>query len=108
MVPVGATVSSVTVVATLLGGVLAIGSAGTFNHVYERDRDRRMNRTSDRPLVHDLVAGAGELDTAMDQFMHHTGLTPDEVSLRRLFSYVDNLEDLLRTDANIYGWPRES
>jgi len=42
-------------VATLAGGVLAIGASGTFNHVYERDRDRRMNRTADRPLVHDLV-----------------------------------------------------
>ncbi|THE66564.1 protoheme IX farnesyltransferase [Salinadaptatus halalkaliphilus] len=43
------------VVATLVGGVLAIGASGTFNHVYERDRDRKMDRTSDRPLVHDLV-----------------------------------------------------
>ena len=42
-------------VATLAGGVLAIGASGTFNHVYERDRDRKMDRTSDRPLVHDLV-----------------------------------------------------
>ncbi len=42
-------------VATLAGGVLAIGASGTFNHVYERDRDRKMNRTNDRPLVHDLV-----------------------------------------------------
>ncbi|WP_290811010.1 heme o synthase [Halovivax sp.] len=51
----GATVSLGTVVATLLGGVLAIGASGTFNHVYERDRDRKMQRTSDRPLVHQLV-----------------------------------------------------
>ena len=40
-----------TVVATLGGGVLAIGSSGTFNHVLERDVDRRMNRTADRPLT---------------------------------------------------------
>jgi protoheme IX farnesyltransferase len=39
-----------TVVLTLGGGVLAIGASGTFNHVLERDRDRRMSRTSDRPL----------------------------------------------------------
>lgn len=44
-----------TAIATLLGGVLAIGASGTFNHVYERDRDRRMERTGDRPLVHDLI-----------------------------------------------------
>jgi protoheme IX farnesyltransferase len=45
-----------TVVATLGGGVLAIGSAGTFNHVLERDVDRRMNRTADRPLAVDRVS----------------------------------------------------
>jgi len=48
-------------VATLAGGVLAIGASGTFNHVYERDRDRRMNRTADRPLVHDLVPARNAL-----------------------------------------------
>jgi protoheme IX farnesyltransferase len=40
-----------TVVLTLGGGVLAIGASGTFNHVLERDRDRRMQRTSDRPVA---------------------------------------------------------
>ncbi len=44
-----------TVVATLGGGVLAIGASGTFNHVLERDIDRRMQRTSDRPLATDRV-----------------------------------------------------
>ena len=44
-----------TVAATLGGGALAIGASGTFNHVLERDIDRRMNRTSDRPLAVDLV-----------------------------------------------------
>ncbi|MCU4741300.1 heme o synthase [Halobacteria archaeon AArc-m2/3/4] len=44
-----------TAIATLIGGVLAIGASGTFNHVWERDRDRKMQRTSDRPMVHDLV-----------------------------------------------------
>lgn len=51
----GARLDGVTVVATLFGGVLAIGSAGTFNHVYERDRDRRMNRTANRPIATDSV-----------------------------------------------------
>ncbi|WP_155120569.1 heme o synthase [Haloprofundus marisrubri] len=45
----------VTVAATLGGGALSIGASGTFNHVLERDIDRRMNRTNDRPLVTDLV-----------------------------------------------------
>ena len=44
-----------TVVATLGGGALAIGASGTFNHVLERDVDRRMQRTSDRPLAIDLI-----------------------------------------------------
>ncbi|WP_236639676.1 heme o synthase [Salinigranum halophilum] len=41
--------------ATLGGGVLSIGSAGTLNHVLERDIDRKMQRTSDRPLATDIV-----------------------------------------------------
>lgn len=44
------------VLATLGGGVLSIGASGTFNHVLERDVDRRMARTSDRPLAIDLVS----------------------------------------------------
>jgi protoheme IX farnesyltransferase len=40
-----------TIVFTLTGGVLSIGASGTFNHVLERDRDKRMSRTSDRPLA---------------------------------------------------------
>jgi protoheme IX farnesyltransferase len=44
-----------TVVLTLVGGVTAIGAAGTFNHVLERDVDRRMQRTADRPLATDQV-----------------------------------------------------
>lgn len=44
-----------TIVATLGAGVLAIGASGTFNHVLERDVDRRMARTADRPLATDLV-----------------------------------------------------
>ncbi len=51
----GGTIRLTTAVATLLGGVLAIGAAGAFNQVYERDRDERMHRTDDRPLVHDRV-----------------------------------------------------
>ncbi|EMA48841.1 heme o synthase [Halococcus salifodinae] len=44
-----------TVVKVLGGGVLAIGASGTFNHVLERDVDRRMQRTADRPLATDEV-----------------------------------------------------
>ena len=44
-----------TVAATLAAGSLSIGASGTFNHVLERDVDRRMARTNDRPLATDLV-----------------------------------------------------
>ncbi|SDQ43580.1 heme o synthase [Natronobacterium texcoconense] len=57
----GATLEPAVVAATLLGGVLAIGASGTFNHVHERDRDRKMQRTSDRPLVHDRVPVANAI-----------------------------------------------
>ncbi|MCX2818873.1 MAG: protoheme IX farnesyltransferase [Methanobacteriota archaeon] len=51
----GGSVTLGTAVATLAGGCLAIGASGTFNHVIERDRDRRMARTSDRPMANDAV-----------------------------------------------------
>jgi protoheme IX farnesyltransferase len=47
-----------TVLLTLGGGVLAIGASGTFNHVLERDIDKRMERTADRPLAtHEVPVG---------------------------------------------------
>jgi protoheme IX farnesyltransferase len=51
----GPSLSARTVAYTLGGGVLAIGASGTFNHVLERDVDRRMARTADRPLATDQV-----------------------------------------------------
>jgi len=47
----GQTLTVRTVLLTLGGGVLSIGASGTFNHVLERDIDKRMNRTSDRPIA---------------------------------------------------------
>ncbi|WP_144926909.1 heme o synthase [Halorubrum salsamenti] len=54
-VAAGGELDGVTVVATLGGGVLATGASGAFNHVYERDRDRKMRRTADRPIATDRV-----------------------------------------------------
>ncbi len=51
----GPGLTTYTVAATLVAGSLAIGASGTFNHILERDVDRRMARTSDRPLATDLV-----------------------------------------------------
>lgn len=39
------------VLATLVGGAMSAGSAGAFNCYLDRDMDRRMKRTSNRPLV---------------------------------------------------------
>jgi protoheme IX farnesyltransferase len=44
-----------TVLATLGGGVLAIGASGTFNHVLEREKDKKMARTDDRPVATDRI-----------------------------------------------------
>ena len=51
----GPGLTTYTVAATLIAGSLSIGASGTFNHVLERDIDRRMARTNDRPLATDLV-----------------------------------------------------
>jgi protoheme IX farnesyltransferase len=40
-----------TVLWTMLGGYLAAGGAGAINHYIERERDARMERTSERPLA---------------------------------------------------------
>jgi protoheme IX farnesyltransferase len=40
-----------TILWTLVGGYLAAGGAGAINHFVDRDRDARMARTCDRPLV---------------------------------------------------------
>ncbi|MGO3679175.1 MAG: UbiA family prenyltransferase, partial [Microbacteriaceae bacterium] len=39
------------VLATLIGGAMSAGSAGAFNCYIDRDMDRKMNRTKNRPLV---------------------------------------------------------
>ncbi|WP_280536196.1 heme o synthase [Halopenitus sp. POP-27] len=51
----GAAFTPRTIAFTLVGGSLAIGASGTFNHVFERDVDKRMQRTADRPLALDLI-----------------------------------------------------
>ena len=49
------------VVATLVGGTLAAGSANTFNMYIDRDIDRLMHRTERRPLVTGAVSERGAL-----------------------------------------------
>lgn len=52
----GIPVTTDVVIGTLLGGMLAIGSSGTFNHVIERDVDQQMKRTADRPTATDSIS----------------------------------------------------
>lgn len=44
------------ILATIVGGTLAAGSANTFNMWYDRDIDAVMNRTQKRPLVTGMVS----------------------------------------------------
>ena len=55
----GIPLTAAMVVGTMLGGVLAIGASGTFNHILERDVDEKMGRTSDRPTVTETVSIRG-------------------------------------------------
>jgi protoheme IX farnesyltransferase len=52
----GPALETSTVLATLGGGVLAIGASGTFNHVLEREKDKKMARTDDRPVATDRIS----------------------------------------------------
>ena len=47
------------IVATLIGGALAAGSAGAFNCVIERDTDKLMVRTMTRPAATGRISAAG-------------------------------------------------
>ena len=49
------------VLLTCLGGALSAGGAGAVNHWYDRDLDRAMRRTADRPVASGRVAPAAAL-----------------------------------------------
>ena len=51
----GPSLSAYNVLATVTGGVLAIAASGTFNNLLERERDRQMERTADRPLLNGTI-----------------------------------------------------
>ena len=52
------------VLATLVGGAMSAGSAGAFNCYIDRDMDRKMQRTSGRPLVTGEISDRGALTFA--------------------------------------------
>lgn len=90
---VGPALTVDTIVATLLGGVLAIGASGTFNHVLERDVDQRMKRTADRPLATEIVPVSHAL--AFGVFL---GLA----SLATFYVFVNALAALLGLTAIVF------
>ena len=49
------------VLATLVGGAMSAGSAGAFNCYIDRDMDRKMKRTKNRPLVTGEISDRGAL-----------------------------------------------
>jgi heme o synthase len=49
------------VVVTCLGGALSAGGAGAVNHYFDRDIDRLMTRTADRPVASGRVSPAAAL-----------------------------------------------
>lgn len=98
-----------TMVATIVGGVLAIGASGTFNNVYERDRDKLMARTSDRPVVTDIVPprraiafGFGLLAASMVVFLTFVNMLAAGLGLLAVLFYTVVYTMLLKphTDQN--------
>ena len=53
------------IVSTLVGGVMASGGANALNMVIDRDIDRTMSRTSNRPLVTGAITPRGALAFAL-------------------------------------------
>ena len=49
------------VILVALGGYMAAGAANTFNMIVERDLDRAMERTADRPTVTNVISSRGAL-----------------------------------------------
>jgi protoheme IX farnesyltransferase len=89
----GAPLEGTTVAATLGGGILAVGASGTFNHLYERDRDQQMDRTAGRPL------GTGRV-TPLGAACFGTGLAVSSIAVMVVF--VNLLAAALTVAAILY------
>jgi protoheme IX farnesyltransferase len=84
-----------TILWTMLGGYLAAGGAGAINHFVDRDRDARMARTCDRPLVtgrieprHGLMFGIGLGVAAVVLLAFTVNLLAAALALSGLLGYV--------------------
>lgn len=80
---------------TMLGGFLAAGGAGAINHYIDRDRDARMARTANRPLVegriepvNGLVFGIGLGVIAFFQLWFTVNLLAASLAMVGLLGYV--------------------
>jgi protoheme IX farnesyltransferase len=87
--------SLATVLATMLGGYLAAGSAGAINHYIERERDARMDRTCDRPIAsgrieprHGLIFGVSLGVLAVLELALTTNALAAGLALAGLLGYV--------------------
>jgi len=84
-----------TVLWTMLGGYLAAGGAGAINHYLDRERDARMARTRERPLVagriepvHGLVFGIVLGALAVVQLAITVNVLAAALALAGLLGYV--------------------
>src|SRR5919198_1079220 len=84
-----------TILWTMLGGYLAAGGAGAINHFVDRDRDARMARTCDRPLVtgrieprRGLMFGIGLAIASVLVFALAVNLAAAALALSGLLGYV--------------------
>lgn len=80
---------------TMLGGFLAAGGAGAINHYIDRDRDARMARTANRPLVegriepvNGLLFGIGLGVAAFFQLWFTVNLLAAALAMVGLLGYV--------------------
>ena len=87
--------SLTTILWTMLGGYLAAGGAGAINHFVDRDRDARMARTCDRPLVtgridprHGLMFGIGLAVASIVLLALAVNLVAAALALSGLLGYV--------------------
>jgi protoheme IX farnesyltransferase len=87
--------SLVIILWTMLGGYLAAGGAGAINHFVDRDRDARMARTCDRPLVtgrieprHGLAFGIGLGVASVALLALTVNLVAAALALSGLLGYV--------------------
>src|ERR687887_249553 len=87
--------SLATILWTMLGGYLAAGGAGAINHFVDRDRDARMARTCDRPLVtgrieprRGLMFGIGLAIASVLVFALAVNLAAAALALSGLLGYV--------------------